>query len=165
MILDSFGLLVAYVVVVVLLLAVVLYHSWHWLLKLGLIGVVSAFFYVTYLSIPDFFGWPTAHDRPEKIQLVAIYIDAPRKIYLWGHDLSRGLERRRPRAYELPYSERLRNSLNKAENKLKKGFLMIGELRAASAVNPLGEGHLKLEKGLELVIYDMPESLLPAAKK
>ncbi len=156
---ESFGLIASYVVLAVLLLLVLFYSHWHWVVKAVLIGSVSAFFYVTYLSIPDFFGWPTTHYRTDKLRIVAIYIDAPHKVYLWGHDLGDGLEARRPRAFELAYSERLNNSLNKAANKLKKGFPMIGEFRKAPAVNPLGEGHLTDRDELELVIYDVPEAL------
>ena len=162
---ESYGLVASYVVLAGLLLAALFYSPWPWLLKALMVGLVSVFFYMTYLSIPDFYGWPTAHDRPNKLRLVAVYIDAPHKVYLWGHDLDEGLEARRPRAFELPYSERLNNSLNKAANKLKKGFPMIGEFRKAPAVNPLGEGHLKDRDELELVIYDVPEGLGPALKE
>lgn len=163
--LDSYGLVAAYVVLVVLLLLMLLYLRWHWLAKLVMVGFASLFFYVSYLSIPDYFGWPTANYRPEKLRLVAIYIDAPRKIYLWGHDLSEGLGEARPRAYELQYTERLNNALNKAANKLKKGFPMIGEFRRAPAVEPLGEGFLTDEDDLDMVIYDVPEALAPGGKK
>lgn len=164
MILDSFGLVLAYVVLAVLLLFLVLYVSWHWGVKVVMILVVSGFFYVTYLSIPDFFGWPTAHYRPEKLRLVAIYIDAPRKIYLWGHDLKEGIAAARPRAFELDYSERLNNSLNKAANKLKKGFPMIGEFRPPQNSKAFGEGLLTKPDDFELVIYDVPEQLAPTTK-
>ncbi len=163
--LDSFGLLMAYVVLVALHLLVLFYHHWHWLVKLGMVCCVSLFFYVTYLSIPDFFGWPTPHERPQKIQLVAVFIDAPRKIYLWGHDLEAGLDRRRPRAYELPYSERVHDALRGAQNKLKKGMPMIGELRTRTAPSPNGEGAVREFEPLDLILYDMPEGLIPEGKK
>ena len=163
--LDSYGLVLAYVVVAGLLLIVLLYHHWHPLVKLGLVCFVSLFFYVTYLSIPDLLGWPTPNERPQKIQLVAVFIDAPRKVYLWGHDLQAGLARRRPRAYELPYTERLHDALRRAQNKLKNGMPMIGELRMMAVPSLEGEGRAPGNEQLELIIYDMPEGLVPQRKK
>jgi len=54
--LDSFGLVSAYVALSLLLLAMLLYTSWPWIVKAVMICAVSVFFYTTYLSIPDFFG-------------------------------------------------------------------------------------------------------------
>ncbi len=165
--LDSFGLVSAYVSLSLLLLAMLLYTSWSWILKAVMISAVSMFFYITYLSIPDFFGWPTAHHQPEKLQLVALYIDAPNKIYLWGHDLALGVEGRRPRAYELTYTVKLNDTLNKASHRLKKGFPMIVELRPIAPVQgQIKNGELNQSEDLiDLLIYDVPEQLLPAEKK
>lgn len=166
MLLDSFGLVAAYMVLVVLLVMMLIYSSWPWLLKALMIGVVSCFFYVTYHSIPEFFGWPTANHKPEKMQLVAVYIDAPNKIFLWGHDMAYGVEARRPRAYEMAYTTRLNDQLNKAAHKLKKGFPMIAELRpVASGRVANKDGDLVERDEFDLLIYDVPEGLTPAGKK
>lgn len=166
MMLDSFGLICAYVVLAGLLVAMLFYSNWPFLIKTLMVFIVSGFFYITYYSIPDFFGWPTAHHRPDKLQIVAIYIDAPNKIYLWGHDMDQGIAGTRPRAYEFNYTTALNNSLNKASNKLKKGFPMIGEFRPPSGVRQVGEG-MPLEKpdDFDLIIYDVPEGLVPNAEK
>ncbi len=164
---DSLGLVTAYVVLVTLLLVMLIYSPWHWILKSLMVVVVSAFFYVTYYSIPDFFGWPTADHRPGKLQIVAIYIDAPNKIYLWGHDLDLGIVGKRPRAYEFKYTTTLNNTLNKASNKLKKGFPMIAEFRkATSAMQQSAEGEsIQRQDDFDLMIYDVPEAMVPPAGK
>lgn len=164
---DSFGLLIAYLALGVLLLVVLVYSRAPILIKGGLIVLVSAFYYVTYLSVPDFFGWPTPHHTPKQLQIVAIHVDAPNKIYFWGHDLQDGAALKRPRAYEFDYTANLYNSINKASNKLKKGFPMIGEFRPVQTpVSRVGEGETREPQDrFELILFDVPEALLPGEKK
>lgn len=167
MLLDSFGLVSSYVVLAALLLVMLIFTRWHWVLKGLAVMVVSGFFYVAYHSLPAFMGWPTAYERPDKMQVVAIYIDAPNKIYLWGHDMEFGIAGQRPRAYELNYTTRLNNSLNIASHKIKKGFPMIAEFRPPVQTQALkGDG---LEKEpldeFELIFYDLPAGLTPSGKK
>lgn len=167
MVLDSFGLVSSYVVLGALLLVMLVYSRFHWVVKGLLVLFVSSFFYVAYHSLPDFMGWPTSYERPDKMQVVAIYIDAPNKVYLWGHDMALGISGQRPRAYELPYTTRLNNSLNIASHKIKKGFPMIAEFRPPLKTQALkGDG---LEKEpldeFELIFYDVPAGLAPSGKK
>jgi len=98
---------------------------------------------------------------------MALYIDAPNKIYLWGHDLALGVEGRRPRAYELTYTTKLNDTLNKASHRLKKGFPMIVELHPIAPVQgQIKNSELNQSQDLfYLLIYDVPEQLLPAEKK
>ncbi len=165
--LDSFGLIISYFILLAALLCMLLYTPWHWIYKSMMIICVSLFYYVTYFSITEFYGWPTANHRPEKLQIVAIYIDAPNKIYLWGHDLKLGIAGKRPRAYELNYSTKLNSSLNEASNKLKKGFPMIAEfVPAPNASVRKVEGETKINlDDFDLVIYDVPEALAPIGEK
>ncbi len=166
MILDSFGLVASFVVLAVLLALLLLYTNWPWLVKGAMIVAVSGFFYVTYHSIPQFFGWPTAHHMPEKLRLVAIYIDAPNKIFLWGHDMAYGVAGQRPRAYEMVYTTKLNDSLNKAAHKLKKGFPMMAEIRPiASSVAQKSDGEIKEVDEFDLLIFDVPEGLAPSGEK
>ena len=164
--LDSFGLIISYFVLLSIVLCMLLYTPWHWTYKAVMIISASLFYYVTYFSITEFYGWPTANHRPEKLQIVAIYIDAPNKIYLWGHDLKLGVAGTRPRAYELNYSTKLNSSLNEASNKLKKGFPMIAEFVPSDNSNVRKvEGEAKINTdGFDLVIYDVPEQLAPTTK-
>lgn len=165
--LDSFGLIISYFILLAALLCMLIYTPWHWIYKSLMIISVSLFYYVTYFSITEFYGWPTANHRPEKLQIVAIYIDAPNKIYLWGHDLKLGVAGKRPRAYELNYSTKLNSSLNEASNKLKKGFPMIAEFIPStnSDVRKV-EGETKINRDdFDLVIYDVPEALAPSGEK
>ena len=167
MILDSFGLTTAYIALAVLLLVLLVYSRAPLLLKGAMIMLVSAFYYVTFLSLPDFFGWPTAHVKPKHLQIVAIHIDAPNKIYFWGHDVNDGVALKRPRAYELTYTTKLADSLNKASNKLKKGFPMMGEF-IPTQVQPQrsgDDGALKEQDKFELIIFDMPEGMVPPGGK
>ena len=165
--LDSFGLIISYFILLAALLCMLIYTPWHWVYKSLMIISVSLFYYVTYFSITEFYGWPTANHRPEKLQIVAIYIDAPNKVYLWGHDLKLGVAGKRPRAYELNYSTKLNSSLNEASNKLKKGFPMIAEFIPStnSDVRKV-EGETKINRDdFDLVIYDVPEALAPGGEK
>ena len=165
--LDSFGLIISYFVLLSIVLCMLLYTPWHWTYKAVMVMSVSLFYYVTYISITEFYGWPTANHRPEKLQIVAIYSDTPNKIYLWGHDLKFGVAGTRPRAYEFNYSTKLNSSLNDASNKLKKGFPMIPEfVPSVPSTARKGEGEAKSNTdGFDLVIYDVPEALAPVSEK
>ena len=63
----------------------------------SLIALVSAFYLVTYYSMPPLLGWPTAADLPKRFNLVAIFVNepdkssgAPGEIFLWATDLAKG---------------------------------------------------------------------------
>lgn len=160
--LETSGLIAAYVALAVLLLAMLLYARWHWLAKAAAILLVSAFYYVTYLSLPQLLGWPTTRDLPQRFHLIAVFVDAPHAVHLWGSDLSRGVGPKVPRAYTLPYSRSLHDQADAAGRRLRRGFPLIGELSTAiSAGSGAAGGEPREADRLELKVIDVPEALVP----
>lgn len=160
--LDITGLIAAYVIIAALLLSLNLYSSWNWFVKTVLNVIVVGFFWVTYHSWPGILGWPTEHDLPKQFYLHAINIDEPNRIYLWGTDLERGLGRTVPRAYGLPYSTKLHDSVDKAGRKLRKGLPVIGQVvpKAGTAADLSTLDQVQTSDS-DIVFIDAPQALIP----
>ncbi|OED38112.1 hypothetical protein AB833_20710 [Chromatiales bacterium (ex Bugula neritina AB1)] len=159
---DITALTVAYLVVVVLLLALNLFTPWNWVVKLGMNIFVMVFFLITYHSWPKILGWPTERDLPEKFYLHAINVDEPHRIYLWAADISTGLGRTTPRSFALPYSAKLHDSVDKANRKLKKGLPMIGLVNSApGSTSDLSRFEQTQVHNLSITFIDAPQALIP----
>ena len=163
--LDALGLIAAYIALAVILLGMLLYSNWHWLLKAAAIMMLSLFYYVSYFSYPSLMGWPTSRDLPKRFHLIAIFVDAPRKIYFWGSDLKHGADVSVPRSFELPYSKALHAKMEEAGHKLKKGFPIIGEFQASPSKGLVGgAGQSETKANIKLEFMDVPADFVPNAK-
>ena len=74
-----------------LLLSLNLTSLWRWWIKAAAIILTTVFFGVTYMSIIDLMGWPTAQKLPPRFNLVSSLItepdrrtNSPGHIYLWA---------------------------------------------------------------------------------
>ena len=99
------GLIASYIVIAILLLSLNLYSRWRWPVKAFAILLVSAFYVVSYRSIPPLLGWPVGQDLPKKFNLVAVYVAEPDKvtgdegeIFLWLTSLDQGFKNLKPRS-------------------------------------------------------------------
>ncbi|MGB8275750.1 MAG: hypothetical protein WCF16_10840 [Alphaproteobacteria bacterium] len=129
------GLVISYVALAILLLAMLLYSRLHWTLKAAAIVLVSVFYPVSYLSLMEILGWPTAQPLPDRFRLVAAQVYEPDKqegtsgaIYLWVTDVSENAGRVAPRAYLLTYSSKLHTAVEDATKSLRSGVPQIGEM-------------------------------------
>ena len=160
--LEVSGLIVAYLIVAGLLLSLNLYSAWNWAVKSAMNLVVVLFFIITYHSWPGILGWPTERDLPKQFYLHAVAVDEPRRIYLWGAEIDSGLEHTVPRAYGLPYSARLHDSVDKATRKLRKGLPVIGQVRSRPGNNDVTAAFEQTQAdNTEIVFIDAPQGLLP----
>lgn len=130
----------SYVVLALLVLVMILYSRFHWILKAGVVVLVSAFYPVSYLAFMALLGWPTEQRLPDRFRLVAAQVYEPDKqrattgaIYLWATDLSTRAGRVTPRAYELPYSVTLHERVVEASKQLQKGVPQMGEVEEEEA--------------------------------
>lgn len=163
------GLIAAYVVIALLLLSINLYSNWPWPVKAASIIVTSAFYLVTYFSMPGLLGWPTSEQLPAKFKVNAVHIIQPDKlskskgaIYLWVTEIRNLHPVGVPRAYKLPYSEPLFEKVNKAKIKMNKGLQQLGEYKepdsdAEIIVNPGRTGQVSTP----VKFYDLPDPLYP----
>jgi len=163
------GIIAAYILIALLLLSINLYSKWSWPVKAATIIVTSAFYAVTYYSLPSLLGWPTTETLPPKFKLDAIRVVQPDKltgekgaIYLWVSKLKNLQPDSVPRAYRLPYSKPLFAEVNKARVKMGKGVQQIGEYKKQDAnmkrvKNAARSGQISLP----LRFYDLPDTLYP----
>ncbi len=170
LILGTSGLIAAYVLIAILLLSVLIYSSWHWLVKVVLIVITSMFYIITYQSYLLVMGWPTEAELPERFRLVATAIQEPDKltgtpgnIYLWVTDLRSDPSVAKPRSHQLPYSDVLHKKVISANQKMRKGILQLGQLldeENAVRVDASDTTRLGLES-VKIDFYDLPDPLFP----
>ncbi|MGV0005788.1 MAG: hypothetical protein ACNYPG_04085 [Candidatus Porifericomitaceae bacterium WSBS_2022_MAG_OTU9] len=158
----------AYVLLAVLLLSLNLRSSWSWLVKIAAIVITSAFYIISYISLPPLFGWPVEQQPPERFNLIAAQVDQPDKqidfpgaIYLWARPLSDRNPPLAPRAYQLKYTNLRHEAILTAQQKLQRGIQQVGELQETvpSIGQPTDEARLAsaIDK---LSFYDLPDPML-----
>ena len=168
--LGKSGLVAAYVIVALLLVSLNLYTRWSWRVKASLIVVVSAFYLVTYYSLPPLLGWPADAELPQRFNLVAIYVQEPDKstgaegeIFLWATDMAQGPRGAEPRAYRVPFSGELHAKVVEAGNKMRKGLPQLGEV-SEEQVGPRARPTDAFRGGQNSVaieFFDLPDPLFP----
>ena len=102
------GLVISYIALAVLLLVMILYSRLHWGMKAAVVVLASVFYPVSYFSLLEILGWPTAQELPDRFRLVAAQVYEPDKqqetsgaIYVWVTDVSEKAGQVAPRAYVL----------------------------------------------------------------
>jgi hypothetical protein len=137
---------VAYALVGALLLIVLVYARLSWSLKGIVVIVTSAFYIASFLGMRGLLGWASADQLPAYFKLLQARIVEPHSlegdpgaIYLWVEALD---EDNRPngvpRAYRIPYSDKLADKTDKAQSEIAAGHAQGG--RAADYGS--GEGGL-----------------------
>ncbi len=164
------GLVAAYVLIALLLLSINLYSDWSWKVKAGSIVVTAFFYVVTYISFPPLLGWPSGGQPPERFRLVGADVVQPDKmtgakgmIYLWLKDLDDLAARTQPRAYKLPYSSELHETVIRAKSKLDKGMQQLGEFKLPSDANIREVDTFRQtgQKSAKIEFFDLPDPLIP----
>lgn len=127
------GLVAAYVIAALVLTLLGLFSKWHWTIKAVAVVVVSAFYIVMYYSVPPLLGWPTDRAVPRRFALLAIYMQDPDPvtgrrgdIFFWATDMAPGADKR-PRAFRVPYTPKLKAVFDAAKGKLKNHLPQMGE--------------------------------------
>src|SRR6201999_1355709 len=136
----------SYAVVGALLLVVLAYARVPWSAKALAVVVTSAFYVVSFVSVRGLLGWASVDQLPASFKLLQSRIVEPHSlegdpgaIYLWVEALD---EDNRPsgvpRAYRIPYSDKLADKTDKAQGEIAAGRAQGG--RAADYGS--GEGGL-----------------------
>jgi hypothetical protein len=146
---------ISYVLVAALLLVVLVYARLPWSAKAVAVVVTSAFYIATFVGVRGLLGWASVDRLPAAFKLLQARILEPHSlegdqgsIYLWVEALDQdnrpsGV----PRAYRIPYSDKLAEKTDKATSEIAAGRPQGG--RAADFGN--GEGGL-LEAAREYII-------------
>ena len=163
------GITVAYVALAVLLLSLNIYSRWPPWIKIGAVVLTGALYYVTYVSLESFLGWPARASLPQKFMMLAGSIDEPDEetgsrgaIYIWAVSLERDRRADNPRAYRVPYSRRLHEQVGAAKKQLRNGIVQVGEVEEGSMKRARGLASLWSDDStVRIVIYDLPDPELP----
>ena len=158
------GLLVAACAVAVLLLNMNLRSTWPWTVKLAATVVCSALLVVVYLAMLALLGWPTSEPLPDRFVLISADVQEPIKdrddegaIYLWAKPAEDS--RSEPRAYWLPYSEKLHEQVISALDRSRSGTRQLGTVTGPSGSGP-GE-----QQGVSIRFDDFRARALPPKRK
>lgn len=143
---DIFMLSVAYALVGALLLVVLVYARLPWSLKGIAVIVTSSFYIASFLGMRGLLGWASVDRLPPNFKLLHARIVEPHSlegdpgaIYLWVEALDDGNRPSGvPRAYRIPYSDKLADKTDKAQSEIAAGRAQGG--RAADYGS--GEGGL-----------------------
>jgi hypothetical protein len=143
---DILMLSVAYALVGALLLVVLVYARLPWPLKAFAVVVTSSFYIASFLGMRGLLGWASVDRLPPSFKLLQSRIVEPHSlegdpgaIYLWVEALDEGNRPSGvPRAYRVPYSDRLADKTDKAQSEIAAGRAQGG--RAADYGS--GEGGL-----------------------
>lgn len=120
---------IAYAVIGALLLVVLVYARLHWSFKAVAVVVTSAFYVVSFTEMRGLLGWASTDRLPATFKLLKARIVEPHSlegdpgsIYLWVEQLD---EDNRPsgipRAFRVPYNDRLADKTHAAENEIAAG--------------------------------------------
>jgi hypothetical protein len=137
---------IAYALIGALLLVVLVYARLPWPLKAAAVVLTSSFYIASFLGMRGLLGWASVDHLPGSFKLLQARIVEPHSlegdpgaIYLWVEALDEGNRPSGvPRAYRIPYSDRLADKTDKAQSEITAGRAQGG--RAADYGS--GEGGL-----------------------
>ena len=120
---------IAYALIGALLLVVLVYARLPWPLKAVAVVLTSSFYIASFLGMRGLLGWASVDYLPRSFKLLQARIVEPHSlegdagaIYLWVEALD---EDNRPsgvpRAYRIPYSDRMADKTDKAQSEIAAG--------------------------------------------
>lgn len=158
----------AYLAIAFLLLILCLSTRWSRLVKLGMIVVVTASYFVAEAAFDGMLGWPAATNIPEKFVLLATVIEEPDKdrgtkgaIFMWVNAVENGKPVPEPRAFRVAYGKPLHALLNEAMKKNRQGISQIGSTEAPSAGRNGSWLRQAADPTIKIKITDAPAPQLP----
>ena len=123
---EIFFIIICYVLIGFLLVIFNLRTSFHWLIKVTMIILVTLFYILTYKSFKNLLGWPSSESLPDRFRLVAAQIYEPNAlinsegaIYLWVTDMNDLAGLGTPRSFTIKYSKELHEKISKSLQYLK----------------------------------------------
>lgn len=157
-----------YALLAFLLLCLCFWTRWPIWVKLGLITVVSVFYFLAFGVVQGVLGWPAEETLPKRFVLLAVVYDEPSKergtkgsIFLWVNGVEDNRPIAEPRAYRLPYDKDLHALLTEGMKKNRQGISQMGTTEPK--VGPKGFSWLRPSGNdkLNIKISDLPRPQLP----
>ena len=157
-----------YLAVAFLLLILCLSTHWPRLLKLGMIALVTASYFIAESAFDGMLGWPASTGMPEKFVLLATVVEEPDTnrgskgaIFIWVNGVENGKPVAEPRSFRLPYGKPLHAILNEAMKKNRQGISQIGSTEAPSAGKNGSWLRSAADPNIKIKITDAPAPQLP----
>lgn len=157
-----------YVAIAFLLLVLCLATHWPRVLKLAMIGVVTASYFLAESTFDGMLGWPAATGIPEKFVLLATVVEEPDKarnnkgaIFIWVNGVEGGHPLAEPRAFRLAYGKPLHAILNEAMKKNRQGISQIGSTEAPAGGKNGSWLRSAADPTVKIKITDAPAPQLP----
>lgn len=157
-----------YALLAFLLLCLCFWTRWAVWLKIGLVLVVTAFYFLAYDSVHGVLGWPAEEALPKRFVLLAVVVDEPSKergskgsLFLWVNGIEDNRPVAEPRSYRLPYEKDMHSLFNEAMKKNRQGISQMGTTepktgpKGFSWLRPPGNDKLTIK------ISDLPRPQLP----
>ncbi|MBK4734011.1 hypothetical protein [Noviherbaspirillum pedocola] len=164
----SLHLTIAYVALAFLLLILCLATRWRAWIKIGMIALVTASYFIAQSAFQGMLGWPAAKSPPEKFVLLAVVAEEPDKergtrgaLYVWVNAMQGTKPAAEPRAYRLPYARDLHALLGEAMKKNRQGISQIGTLEAPAGGKGGAWFRLAADPNVKIRISDAPAPQLP----
>ncbi|MCU7840006.1 MAG: hypothetical protein KZQ94_11590 [Candidatus Thiodiazotropha sp. (ex Troendleina suluensis)] len=162
-------LLLAYVVLAALVAAALIASRFPFLVKLIILLVTTALYFVSYQGWQSAQGWPAKTDLPERFLLHASVIDEPDKstgspgsITIWASDLGSGKPADEPRSYQLDYGKALHSDLDDALRNMRNGIIQLGRITVSNDQSDRPTDFTRFgEKREKIEIYSLPDPALP----
>jgi hypothetical protein len=150
MAIDTFGVPLAYLIVVAAAMWVVVAARGTWWLKGAVVIAAVAFSIALWHSLPTLQGWPVEAEMPARFEIKWLITEEPGKktlrdgaVYVWAVDLDarraarkplylrlhRKGERPEPRLYRLPYSRPLHEQAKEIQEQIRAGKRFFGVMR------------------------------------
>ena len=165
---SSLLLTLAYLGIAFLLLVLCLATRWPRPVKLAMIALVTAAYFIAESAFDGMLGWPAATNIPEKFVLLATVVEEPDKdrgskgaIYIWVNGVEAGRPVAEPRAFRLAYGKPLHAMLNEAMKKNRQGISQIGSTEAPAAGKNGSWLRSAADPTVKIKITDAPAPQLP----
>ena len=159
---------VVFALLAFLLLVLCLWTRWPFWVKLGMVALVTVFYFQAFDTVRGSLGWPAEDSLPKRFVLLAVMFDEPNKersdpghIYLWVNALEDRRPAAEPRAFKLPYAKDLHALLGEAMKKTREGVTQMGTTepkfgpKGFSWLRPPGSDKVTIK------ITDLPRPQLP----
>lgn len=153
------ALVAAYALLGLLAVAVALQSRWPLPIRTCGLVLVIGLFVASRVALPQVLGWPARNEPPPEFRLIASHVLQPDKasehpgaVFLWVTDAHGLADAVPPRAYVLPWTAELHESVISATARLNKGVAQLGEFQPAQAgPEPLSP----------VRFFDVPDPLFP----
>lgn len=160
---------VLYVSVAFMVVYLIVGSALPYLLRAGLVVLVSVSFFASWQLWRDVAGWPARAELPDRFLFHAATViepdpekSEPGSIYVWVTELTDDGPVGMPRAYRVAYLKSMHSQLQEAEARMRNGVPQIGKRKRGTEGNISLNGVMKrTEDDQQFELGNLPAPALP----